>query len=187
MTFINKDGKLFGKISIIDAFVLLAIVVLLIGIYVRVISPSAGRPTISQEIEYEMLVRAIRLPSVRALQNAVIQEPAGFISDSRTGEDLGAIIDMRLDMRGDTTLAIWEGVMSDGEVVSRGVPDRFDVIVTVRVDGRISETGYFTHQNRALAVGSHINFQSRYSDTSGEILTIRRIEVEAEEVVDAEE
>jgi len=184
MAFINKEGKLFGKVSIIDAFVLLAIIILAIGIYVRVISPAARVVTISQEIEYEMKVHAVRRPTIVALQNTVLQEPANEIFDSRTGEHLGTIVAMTFEQ------TYWEVALLDGLHDTLPVPDRFDVTITVRVDGRIADTGYFTHQNRSLFVGSHIGFESRYANTSGEIMTIRRIdpnETEEAEIDDEEQ
>jgi len=172
--FINKEGKLFGKVSIIDAFVLLAIIILLIGIYLRVISPVQRVVTVPQQIEYEMRVHAVRRSTLLAIQNTIRQEPANEISDRRTGEELGTIINMSFEP------TRWDVALLDGTFDTLVVPDRFDATITIRVDGRVSETGYFTHQNRELAVGSQFGLQSRYVDTSGEIITIRRIDVDIE-------
>jgi len=175
--FITKEGKLFGKVSVIDVFVLLAIVVLAFGIYARVISPARRIATTPYEIEYQVRVHGIRHSSLVALQNTVLQEPAGEISDFRTGEELGAIVGMTFEQ------AYWDAARHDGSFERLPVPDRFDAIVTIRVDGRVSDTGYFTHQNRRMAVGSNVGFRSRYVETSGEIISIQRIS----EVVEASE
>ena len=88
--FINEEGKLFGKVSIIDVLVLLAIIVLIVGVYLRVISP-ARVVTVPQEIEYDIRVHGVRRSSLLALQNTMLQEPEGRISDTRTNEELGSI------------------------------------------------------------------------------------------------
>ena len=68
---INKDGKLFGKISIIDIAVVLIVVVLIAGIYVRFSGKAATNVvTDSQKVECTFLVKNVRMYTVEALQKS---------------------------------------------------------------------------------------------------------------------
>jgi len=159
--FINKEGKLFGKISIIDVIVILAVMVIGIGGYLRFFAPNARLVAQPHEIEYVMRVHAVRRMSINALQQH------GLIADMRTGEELGEIVNVTYEQ------AYWEIALIDGDYVSLPVPDRYNAIVTVRVDGRVSGTEFLTHQNRNLAIGTSIAIESKYASTSGEIIALR--------------
>ena len=159
--FINNEGKFFGKVSIVDVLVVIVIAVLAAGIYFRLISPITRIVTTPQRIEYQMRIRAVRTPTIDAL------ERRGAIADERTGEELGEIISAIPEP------AYWTAVMLDGRVERLLIPGRQDVILTVQVDGRVNETGYLTYQNRALAVGTEIPIESKYALTTGEIISIR--------------
>jgi len=166
--FISKEGKFGGKVSIIDAFVVIAILVIGIGFFFRFISPPDRVITERHEIEYTMLVRSIRASTVRALQEY------GYLSDGRTHEELGEIVGLTY------VQALQEDARIDGTFGAFPVPDRYDVFLQVRVDGRVSETGYFTFQNRALTMGAANRIQTKHAATSGEIVFIRTVEEEPE-------
>jgi len=168
MNFITKEGKLFGKVSIIDIIAILAVIVLLVAGYLRLISPASRVITEPHEIEYVMLVRSVRGSTVRALRNF------GLVSDGRTNEEMGEIIDLY------TRPAFQEDALLDGTFHAFLMPDRYDVILTVRVSGRVNETGYYTFQNRALTRGYAGRIQTKHVFTSGEILEIRTIDTDTD-------
>ena len=175
MTIINKEGKFFGKVSIIDVLVIIAIIIIGIGFYFRFFADSRAATT-AVEIEYVIRVHSVRPASIGALERVELIQ--GQISDSRTEEEFGRII------RVEPEATFWEGALIDGSWISDPVPNRYDAIVTIRVDGRMNDMGYFTFQNRQLTVGSHITFHSKYADTSGEILEIRIVDGNVEEEIE---
>ena len=164
--FINKEGKLFGKVSIIDVLVIVAILVVGIGFFLRFISPVARIVTTPEEIEYTLLVRSIRHTTRDAFMRADDQGRMMQLSDARTGEELGRIVSVMYEG------AIQEDVLADGAFDAFPVPGRYDVFITVRVDGRWNQTGYYTFQNRALTMGSTSRIQTKYAASSGEIIEI---------------
>lgn len=162
--FINKEGKLFGKISIIDIFVVLAIVVAALGIYTRFITPSEKVATQSQKIEYTLLVKGVRIGTAQALQNP------SPITNNTTKEYIGDII-------GATYTDAVEGKeFSNGEIKALTLPERYDVTVTVQVDGKINDSGFYTSTNQAITVGSTQFFSSKYANTSGVITSVKKIQ-----------
>ncbi len=164
---INKQGKLFGKISVIDILAIVAILVLIAGVYTRFIKTdetSVDTGTASSTFEYELEVSRVREGTVNALKEG------GTVIDTSTKEEMGEIVSVV--ERPSYTV----GVKADGTYAYTEVPERYDVTVTVRVDGKVSSDGYYTTQNKQLTAGSSYTFTSKLAQTSGEITAIREIE-----------
>ncbi len=161
---INKEGKLFGKISIIDIVVILAIVVAAFGIYTRFFVGNERVETASSHIEYKMKIQEVRIGSVEALLN--YQSP---IYDSTTKEYLGDIVGVEYTdaKKGVETV--------NGKMRESVIPDRYDVVVTVRVDGKINDSGYYTATNQSIAAGSTFIFTSKAAKTTGRVTEVYEI------------
>ena len=158
--FINKEGKLFGRISIIDLFVVVAIIVAAFGVYTRFFVSNEKVSVKSSTIEYQMRVKGVRSGTVEALKMG------GPIYDTQTKEYMGEIISS------ETEAYFEEQELTDGRLVLSEVPERQTVVVTVRVDGSINDSGYYTKDNKALYVGSTFIIGSKYAETTGEISAI---------------
>ena len=161
---INKEGKLFGKISIIDILAILAILVAALGIYSRFFVGNEKVETASSSIEYKMKVSEVRIGTVDALKNY-----GGEVFDTTTKEYLGTITDVTY------TDAKKAAEMSNGQLKEATVPERYDAIVTVRVDGKINDTGFYTANNQALAAGGTHIFTSKAATTTGVILDVYEV------------
>ncbi len=161
---INKEGKLFGKISIVDILVVLAILVAAFGIYTRFIIGNEMVETSSSHIEYVLKVQEVRKGTVEALDKY-----KGPVYDTTTKEYLGDIVSVEYT---DAKKAV-ETV--NGQMRETIVPDRYDCMVKVRVDGKINSSGYYTSTNQALAAGSSYIFESKAAKTTGRIYEIYEI------------
>ena len=162
--FINKEGKLFGKISIIDIVVILAIIVGAFGFYTRFFISEKKVETAASHIEYTMKVKEVRMGTVNALKNY-----RGPVTDTSTKEYLGDIVDVSFS---DATKAV---ETANGKRKVSPVPERYDVIVTVRVDGKINNSGFYTANNLALSAGSSYVFTSKAAKTTGTIQDVYEI------------
>ena len=161
---INKDGKLFGKISIIDIIVIIAIVVGAFGFYVRFFVSEKKVETTASNIEYTMEIKEVRIGTVNALKNY-----RGPVTDTSTKEYLGDIVDVTYT---NSTKAV---DTVNGTMKVSAVPDRYDVLVTVRFDGKINNSGFYTANNQALSAGSSYLFTSKAAKTTGKIVDIYEI------------
>ena len=159
----NKDGKLFGKISIIDIIVILAIIVAGFGIYNRFSSANAKVATVTQQIEYTMEINDVRMGTIEALQKK------GKVFDATTKEYLGEITDVSY------VDAVSPRTMANGEIKNLEVPEKYDATVTLRVDGKVNSSGYYTSNNIILTVGSKHVFYSKCAKTTGEIMSIKEV------------
>ncbi len=158
---VNKEGKLFGKVSIIDIIVVLAIVVAALGIYNRFVSSGSKVETVTQKIEYTMIVKGVRQGTVDALAKG------GKVYDAETKEYFGEIIGS------EHTVATDYEEMPNGEIVSVELPEKFDVTVTVNIDGKVNDSGYYTGTNAPITIGSRHVFYSKYAKTTGEIMSVK--------------
>ena len=161
---INKDGKLFGKISIIDILVVLAIAVAAFGVYSRFFVGNEKVETASSHIEYTLKVSEVREGTVTALKTF-----KGPLYDNTTKEYLGDIIDVT------STECISSVELSNGSIKESVIPDRFDALVTVRVDGKINSSGYYTATNQVIAAGGTLVFNAKAAATSGTILDVYEV------------
>ena len=157
---INREGKLFGKVSIIDILVIIAVVILGLGFYVKFIAPSDTIVAQSQNIEYVMKVRDVRDTSVGAI------EKGGPVYDSKTKEKMGEIVGVEY------TGAVTQRALTDGSYVESEIPEKYDVYITVRTEGKANDTGYYTRQNKQLTAGSTFIINSKFAKTSAEIVEI---------------
>lgn len=162
--FINKEGKLFNKFSIIDLFVVLAIAVAVLGIYLRFGTTETRVATETQSIEYTILVEDVRIGTAEALSHP------SPITNSTTKEFAGNIVSAEY------TEAAEGKELPDGRIVAMTVPEKYDVKVTVQVDGKANASGFYTPSNQAITVGSTLLFSSKYASTSGTIIDVREID-----------
>ncbi len=161
---INKDGKLFGKISIIDILVVLAIVVAAFGVYTRFFVGNEKVETAASHIEYKMKIQEVRIGTVNALNDY-----KGAIYDTTTKEYLGDIASVEYTEAKKAVETV------NGQMKEAVLPERYDCMVTVRVDGKINSSGYYTATNQALAAGSSYVFESKAAKTTGRIYDIYEV------------
>lgn len=158
---INKEGKLFGKISIIDILVVVLIVVGTLGIYSRFFVAGPKVETATSRIEYTMKIREVRMGTVKALQDF-----KGPVTDTTTKEYLGEIVDVTY------TDSIKAVELSNGNLKASVLPERYDATVTIQVDGKVNDLGYYTSNNLALTAGSSYVFTSKAAKTTGTIMNV---------------
>ncbi len=162
--FINKEGKLFNKFSIIDLLVILAIAVAILGIYLRFGTTETRVATETQSIEYTILVEDVRIGTAEALS-----KPSP-ITNATTKEFAGNILSAEY------TEATEGKELPDGRIVAMTVPEKYDVKVTVQVDGKANASGFYTPSNQAITVGSTLFFSSKYASTSGTIIDVKELD-----------
>ena len=161
--FINKEGKLFGKVSIIDILAVILIVVAAFGVYTRFIAGNEKVEVKYSTIEYGMKVEKVREGSAKALENG------GPLYDAKTKEYMGEIV------FAEAKPCFEEQEKTDGTMVLSEVPERYDVYLTVKVDGSSNEAGYYTKENKAICVGSNFVVASKYAETTGEIISVKEV------------
>ena len=136
---LDKKGKLFGKISIVDISIILLVVLLVFGAYYKF--AVLGKNTKAAKfdtIEYVMQINEIRQPTVDAIR--VGQD----VFDAKTGSFMGKIVSKE-QKNAEELLTI-----GDGRIVLAQKPGKFDLFITISVPGVKTDYGYLANGNREI-------------------------------------
>ena len=163
MRIIDKNGKIFSKLNLVDAGIILLIILAFAAVGFKI----AKERLIDREtavIEYTLYVENVRQQSVDAI-NMVHKN----ITDAENDDELGDIIDVRVEQ---ATRIVQK---ADGEYTKAYYPDKYDLYVTLSVDGVVSEDGYFTDSGKKLLYGDTIGINNGYSQMFGVVEDINII------------
>lgn len=171
---LDKKGRLFGKISIIDILVVCLIILAIFGAaYARqMIAQKAteDNTTFRNHANIDVFEVKMRLNEVRQMTLDAIHvgDKVYAISTKRT---IGEITDIQAEpaKRHLTDLR--------GQVSEALVPGKMDVVLTLKVPGRTMENGYFTTDNYHLAYAAVCEIQTETILTSPVIESVKPIQV----------
>lgn len=159
-----KNGKLFGKINIIDLVVLLLVLVFIIGMVIRVGGTKTGEITTKAGFEYVVKVENIRDFTVKAL------EEKGDVFEDVNNVKVGEITDVTVEpYKG-------EGVKADGKRVYAEVPGRFTAYVTVKCEGTCVDGVYYDAVKTDIGTGRGHKICTEKVSTNGAIISVKGIE-----------
>lgn len=159
----NKDGKLFGKISIIDIGAAALVILLVFGVYIKFFGSAQTQKGFSEEKTYVCVVKVknIRDYTVNALTKG------GLVYDSTTKEYIGEIVNVSSEP-GENKVS-----MADGTYRYVPMENRYNAYVEIEFSGKESALGYFTDTNKQLCAGSTLNMNAKFAKCEG---VIERVE-----------
>ncbi|MBE7011962.1 MAG: DUF4330 domain-containing protein [Ruminococcaceae bacterium] len=156
-----KNGKLFGKVSIIDILVFLIIVVAAVAVYFRISATPQNVQVKTEKFSYLVRIDSVRIYTVDGLK------ALGPIYDKETKEDLGKIVEVvSVEPMKEATINL------KGETVNADSPEKYSVVIRIETDGNIGDNGYYTSSNRMIGVGGDLSIESKYVSTGGRIIKI---------------
>ena len=157
---IDRNGRLFGFISVIDLLVIVVVAVMGFALYTKNTQMAITSPnTADQTITYQILASGIRT----YVAEAVREGDQLFDPDRSSGGTLGTITDIQL-MPG-TKLAEFD----DGTVAAATVEDGVDMLITVEGTGLVSDTLNRVYE---LGVNSSRTFCTKYAEFIGTVTEI---------------
>lgn len=160
----DKNGKIGGKVSIVDILVILLIIVVIAGIGARYGSSVTKAVQSDKQFEYVLRIENVRIYTVNALKKM------GKVTDKKSEKDLGEIVDVQVE---DATV---QSTTASGEIKTPTVPDRYTCTVTIHARGKESEDNYILEDSTELSVGRNIELYSKYVKTSGDIKSVKVVE-----------
>jgi len=158
---IDRDGKLFGKISIIDLAIILLVIAFGIGIYLKFGVMDETRATqedapMSFQIKYE---------NTRDIIAENFQ--VGDTMYSGDGAELGEITDIKSEP------AVQSYNDLSGKVKKASLEDRYDITITIEGEGTYTSDGKFMlNRTYELNQGSNRYFKTKYVSFSAIIQEI---------------
>ncbi|MBQ2696871.1 MAG: DUF4330 family protein [Clostridia bacterium] len=170
---LDKKGRLFGKVSIIDVLVVVIIIVMLAGAFVayqkisgnEVLTENKG---LIKTNAIDTLEVTVRVEDVRQMTvDAFAEGDEMFFND--TGKLMGEIKKVAKEP---ATKLIYD---NNGKAVYAEIPQKYDVILTVHVPGKRLVNGFYTADNIQLAYGSELKIKTPTVETTAFLETITTI------------
>jgi hypothetical protein len=157
---IDEHGRVFGKISIIDFLVVLIVVLIAAGLYVKYnVLEMTSTSTETGTITYTVNVSGVRDYTLNALKAG----DALYDKNSSGGYSIGTITDIK------SADAKKASEMLDGSVVLGNYAGRYDVTLTVEAKGSQSEGRYLVNKTYELNSNSSRTFFTKFCTFDGTI------------------
>ena len=155
---IDKNGKLFGKISVVDIFVILVIISAAVIIGVKISGSSAGRTNLTDKT-YTVRVSGIKPGSAEyiSIGDELYDDKNSF---------LGIVEDIKISE------ASVVHQLDNGQYVEAQNPERVDVDLKIKGKGFVSDGIFYLDGKVALLAGAERFFKDSKVDFDGKILEI---------------
>ena len=169
MKILDRDGRLFGKISIIDVIVLLVVAVLAVAVFVKSQRTQTSTSITDTPVIYQML-----LTNQPEYMLSAIQEGDQLYDQERsTGGSLGTIT--QVEVSDGTNL----GALDDGTYAVLPAENRYNILITVEGAGLVSaDGGVALNRVYDLGVNSSRTFTTQYASFIGTVTDIQIPEAE---------
>lgn len=158
---IDKKGKIFGKISIIDLMVALIIVTIIVGTIYRFGSPVTASITGGNAtINYTILIEDVRYFSANYYEEGL------NVYDSNTGNFIGKIKDIRVEPYMGTI------EMKDGTMVLAEKTERVKIFLDIEASGVVTDKAYLVGGTYEVKVGGGAYISTKYVDVTSSIFAV---------------
>ena len=156
----DKKGKLFGKVSIVDIFVILVIIIGIVGVFVTKVKldnekllSDDSKMLIKISAEKDKLEIKLKAKEVRDVtrDSIIVGDDVYLVANDKI---LGTV------SRVESEPAMRDVVSDDGTVYTAPVPDRFDVTIVVDADGKRKDEGFYTDSNIHLLYGKEMEIKT---------------------------
>lgn len=163
MKIIDNNGRLFGKISVIDVLVVAVVAVMAAALYVKSNQTHTGTSVVEETIAFQVLVEGV--PGY--VQNAIQVEDQLYDKVYESGGPLGRVT--QIEVLPGSELAEFD----DGTMALAPVEDCFNLLLTVEGKGLVSEGGGYTI-NRVydLGVNAARTYYTKYAEFEGTVTRI---------------
>jgi hypothetical protein len=162
MKLMDENGRLFGKVSVLDLLVVLVVVVLALALSFKKEQTHTGTSIPQQTITYQILVRGVRSYVVDAVQVGDLL----YDQDYTTGGTLGEILDIQT-FPGDKMTE-----MKDGSIEFLEMEDCQNLLITVQGNGILSNGHYQINRIYELGVNASRNYYTPYVQFTGTVMSI---------------
>ncbi len=163
MKLIDKNGRLFGKISVIDALVVLVVAALALALHFKGGQTHTGSVSAQQTVQFQVMVPGVR----NYVADAVREGDTLWDLERESGGALGEITEIQVLTPG-TKLE----ELDDGTVEEVPMEDSAGLLLTVRGSGVVSDGHILLNRVYDLGVNSSRNFCTPYAQFIGSVWTV---------------
>lgn len=165
MKIIDSNGRLFGKVNLIDILALLLAILAVLFVFVKVKDDVVKDDEVY--VEYKLLVVGVREQTYQALTKS----KASIINtNSSSTQPIGDIVSFDKKNSRDIML------LTNGECLNVELVDKFDITVTVIAKCAVKNGFYYLPTGSQLLCGEAVAFSNGFCRTSGEVSAITQID-----------
>lgn len=159
----DSKGKIFGKVSIVDAVVVLLILAAVVGAYFRFNGSNAEVVANDEEFFY-----TIQINNIRAENKDLLLKSIGtpFKLSGKISSTMGELIDAT------AVGAESEMIINDGTVIRAAIPERYDVTLQFKVLGKVNEYGFYTPEMHEICAAKDYDIKNIYCSVTGMVLKV---------------
>lgn len=166
MKIIDRNGRLFGKISVIDVLVILVVLVMAAALYFKEHQAHTGTSVVEQTITFQIRARGVNNHVAAAIQEGDGVYDSVYASGGRA---LGEIVEIQVERDPGTKL---KPDLGDGTTGLMGADDTVDLLITVRGQGLVNGKNYSLNRVYDLGVNSSRNYYTKRADFVGTVAAI---------------
>lgn len=155
MKVMDHNGRLFGKISIIDVLVVMVVIALAGALYVKSSRPHTGTSVTTQTITYQVLVEGAQN---YLKENIHVGDKVYDLNYSSGGSPLGEITAIE-EQPGSKMATFTDGTMGLAEV-----EDGVNLLLTIEGEGLVNDKGYSINRVYDLGVNSARTYYTKYAE-----------------------
>ena len=158
---IDEKGRIFGKVSLLDIFVVLFALVMVLAIYLRFFSnETTSIRTGSDTFTYTLRVNGVRMWTVDGFH------VGDKLWDWENDIYLGTITGI------ETTPATWEYDLINGSLTVANSEGRYDLYLSVEVDGLIRDGRHYASRTYEVGVNGSMAVYTKYCSVTGTVWSI---------------
>ncbi len=166
MKIIDRNGRLFGKISVIDVLVIAVVLVMAAALYFKNNQAHTGAAVTEQAITFQVRARGIDSYVADAIR---VGDGLYDQNYSSGGRALGKITNIEVESTPGTKLA---DELTDGTTAMFEAEDTVDLLLTVEGRGLVTGRSYSLNRVYDLGINSSRNYCTRQADFTGTVCRI---------------
>lgn len=166
MKIIDRNGRLFGRISIIDVLVILVVLVMAAALYFKDRQAHTGTAVTEQKITFQIRARGV---DDFVADHILVGDGLYDKAYSSGGRAIGYITDVQVERDPGMLLA---DKLTDGTAGLLEAEDTVDLLITVEGQGLVTNGSYSINRVYDLGVNSNRNYATRHADFTGAVAAI---------------
>ena len=161
MKILDENGRIGGKISIIDIIVILLCILVVFSIYVKYNNDDTRAAKMNEkEITYTVKIKSIRQGTVDAIKKGDI------IRENIDQNPIGKVVDVKVEP------ATLKMNLNDGTWIDAPLENRYDLVLTMKKKAEFNDGHIYINRVYELNVNSTITLLSKYVQFTGQITGI---------------
>ena len=156
MKILHENGKIFGKISMVDILVVAIVILLIFGIYSKFnndIIPTNNN--VSNNSNIQEFYFDIQIKNVIPETGSMIKQ-GDKVYDKTSGTEIGEVIEVK------TSSAKVDFQTNEGKIIESEIQGKIDIVVTVKSFGNIKNGKYLANHTIDILAGETRQFETKY-------------------------